>query len=97
MTKDSIRLDRDTVVPLGSVLAIGLMLITAWSKQVQRDAEEANRLSNLESRLKAVEMRGIPVPVGNRWTCFDQLTYVYELRQANPGLVVPLPRKQCEP
>lgn len=52
------------------------------------------RVESIESRMSLINQ---PIPIGNRWTCFEHREFVYQLQQANPKLKVPPLHKECAP
>jgi hypothetical protein len=79
---------KDVLIPLGSAGAIGMAVFQAWLFV----SVKFDRISDVERRLTAVEKAALM----NRWTCWDHREFVYELRAANPKLVFPPQKKECE-
>ena len=66
----------ETLIPLGGAIAIALLIWRVSSKTT----EIINRLDSIERDLQ------------DHWTKADQLEWILQLREANPGIKVPLPR-----
>lgn len=79
---------KDVLIPLGSAGAIGLAFFQAWLFV----SAKFDRISDIERRVADAERAAMV----NRWTCWDHREFVYELRAANPSLVVPPQKKACE-
>lgn len=88
-----LQITKDTMIPAGLAVSVFAAAVRLWSFV---DAEVLAR-HMLERRVAAVEARTIPISPGNRWTCFDQLYFVSQMRILNPKIVFPEFPKVCEP
>lgn len=74
-------LDRDTLLPLGAVVAAVIMLMGGYNYL-------ETRFNSIDRRLERMEETEARVSEG-RWTRTDQQLWVERLRRLNPNLTLP--------
>lgn len=77
-------------ISLVSAFGLAWALMQAWGTWTST----VRRIEEVERRLNAMPPQ---IAAGNSWTCNDHLIYLYELSRANPKLVIPSPKKVCQP
>ena len=84
-----IRLNQETLIPVGSAVALALAFFRTWLWI----GAQLDRITALETRMMVIERAATT----NRWTCRDHQIFQTELRAFNSTMVVPPMPKVCEP
>lgn len=85
-------LSRETLVPIGSVFAIGISLAGAWAEFVAWQHRHSTEHELIRQRVEALE-RSASI---NRWTCEDHRRAFDQLKILNPKLTLPSIHKECQ-
>lgn len=91
-----VRVDKDSLVSVGSVVAIVVLILGGWRyledrfQGIQAEIREGSmRTDRRLERLEQDEARRM----NDRWTYTDQRLWVSEFMRANPSMNIPTPEK----
>lgn len=80
-------LSKETLVPIGSAIAVAFAVLNGYSKFVEREAAAQARMSTLEQKIETLSRKA--------WSCEDHRRFLLELRLSNRDLVMPPMHKEC--
>ncbi len=80
-------LSKETLVPIGSAIAVAIAVLNGYSKFVEREAATQARMSAIEHKIETLSRKA--------WSCEDHRLFLLELRLANRNLVMPTMHKEC--